>query len=392
MTKQTFTAIALIAILLANTVLAQDQKKDKKWSLDGYISNVQSVIIMDSLKDYWINDNLFHNRLNFHWFPSKALSVKIEMRNRFMYGDQIKGDTGGTYIKSLAEDNGIADMSWNLAHGKSYVLNSMIDRALIQYTLNKFELTAGRQRINWGQTFVWNPNDIFNTYSFFDFDYPEKPGSDAIRLQFYPNTTSVADMAVKADSAGNITAAGLYRFNKFGYDIQFLTGVLNSQDLTLGMGWSGNIKSVSFRGEMSYFHPYRNFADTTGLFYFTIGLDYLFGNSFYLQFEALYMQVPKSFNVSNFLEFYSGPLSVKNLSFTSYNLFVQGSYPITPLLNGTLAVMSFPEISGYYVGPSLSYSLTDNLDFSLYVQLFSGKFNSNRQNFNLGFLRFKYSF
>ena len=32
---------------------------------------------------------------------------------------------------------------------------------------------------------VWNPNDLFNAFSFVDFDYEERPGSDALRIQKY---------------------------------------------------------------------------------------------------------------------------------------------------------------------------------------------------------------
>ena len=46
-----------------------------------------------------------------------------------------------------------------------------------------------------------------------------------------------------------------YRFNKWGYDIQFLAGYSNSSDIVAGAGWSGSIGSVSFRGEASWFQP-----------------------------------------------------------------------------------------------------------------------------------------
>ncbi len=388
-----FKYIAIICgLFVLSSLDAQDDKRIKSWTLNGYISSMQSVIIIDSIKDYWITDYLLHNRLNFHWFPNKSLSAKIELRNRFMYGDQMKGDTEGKYKKSLEDDRGMIDMAWNIASDKSYILNTMVDRAYIQYAYQKLEVSIGRQRINWGQTFVWNPNDIFNTYSFFDFDYPERPGSDAVRIQYFTGMVSVAEIALKSDSAGNITAAALFRFNKYNYDIQVLGGILNEEDVALGLGWSGNIKNMALRGEMSYFHPYRNYKDTTGLYFLSVGLDYSFSNSLYLQFEAFYRQMPAGFDVNDFMEFYSGPLSVKNLSFTEYNLFMQASYPLNPLFNGNLAVMYFPKLNGYYVGPSVSYSLMDNLDFSFYLQLFSGKFGDNRQYFNLGFLRFQYSF
>ncbi|MFO7657117.1 MAG: hypothetical protein R6W78_08620 [Bacteroidales bacterium] len=384
--------IIFLTLLSGFSVSSRGNEKPKHWTLNGYVTSMNSAIVIDTLKDYWITDYLLHNRLNFHWFPNQSFSVKLELRNRFMYGDQIKSDLTGDYLKSIEKDKGVADLSVNLFSGKSYVFNNMIDRAYVLYSKGKFDVTIGRQRINWGQTFVWNPNDIFNTYSFFDFDYEERPGSDAVRLQYYPGMTSVAELAAKADSAGNLTVAGLYRINKFGYDIQVLSGVLNSEDVMMGLGWSGNIKNVAFRGEMSYFHPYKNFSDTSGLFFVSTGFDYSFGNSLFLQIEALYSQLPKGSNITDFLKFYSGPLSVKNLSFTELSFFAQAGYPVSPLLNLNIAAMYFPRLKGFYAGPSFTYSFAQNLDLSIYYQLFSGKFVTDRKSFHLGFMRFKYSF
>ncbi len=391
------TYIFLILQLLLYRIHAQEKEKVKNWELNGYISSMNSVILIDSLKDYWITDYMLHNRLNFTWRPVNSFTFNAELRNRIVYGDMIKNSLDDNYSKEMSKDKGILDASFNIAEGKSYIFNIAIDRFWLKYTNKKLEITIGRQRINWGQTLVWNPNDIFNTYSFFDFDYPERPGSDAIRIQYYPGITSVAEMAIKADSSGEITASGLYRFNTYGYDIQLLAGILNSEDVTLGLGWSGNIFSVAFRGEAGYFHPYRQFTDTSGLFLISLGFDYSFSNSLFLQIEALYRQLPKGSGIHNFLAFYSSPMSVKNLSFTEYNFFIQMSYPFNPLLNGSLAAMYFPKINGYYAGPSITYSLADNLDFSLYLQVFSGKFpDANgvkcKQTFDLGFMRFKYNF
>ncbi len=429
--KWTTVKILLVSLLLSNIVKGQDDKKQKSWELNGYISNMQSVMY-ENLNDIWLTENQLHNRLNFEWHISKNFSFSMQTRNRFIYGDLIRldqvmkdmqdelnGDSisgiasafgldpsgmgtglGGfsNYVDQIDDDNGAIDLSLMIAKGKNYLFNLFIDRLWFQYTAGNLEITAGRQRINWGQTFVWNPNDIFNTYNFFDFDYPERPGSDALRIQYYTGSTSAVEAALKLDSAENITAAGLYRFNKWNYDIQFLGGVLNSEDYVAGLGWSGNIKSASFRGEISYFHPIDNFKDTTGLLFASLSSEYVFKNSLMIQAEVLYRQVPKDFEVSDFSEYYSGPLSVKNLSFSEYNIFSQATYPVTPLLSATLGGMVFMgDISGYYIGPSLSYSLMDNLDFSVYFQVFSGKFpdgegGKQKQNFNLGFLRFKMSF
>ena len=360
------------------------------WSLNGYITNMQSFIFQNIDGD-WTIDNLIHNRLNFKWV-SKSGNIKtvLELRNRFIIGESVKADPD--YGKMINTDNGYVKLSDNISTGNSYIFNSRIDRGYIDYTIDKFQVTIGRQRINWGQCYTWNPNDLFNAYSFFDFDYIEKPGSDAIRLQYYNTNTSAFEFAIKADNYHKLTSAVLYRFNKWNYDIQFLGGILNQQDYVIGTGWSGNIKGASFRGEVSYFQPKHNFADTSGILVVSLGTDYTFKNSFMLQFEMLYNQ-NRSSGISNFVDFYNMSLSAKNLSFTKVTLMLQGSYPITPLFNVSLAGMYFPKLNGIFLGPSFTWSLTKNIDFSLITQSFAGQLvKGQTEHFNFAFLRLKWNF
>lgn len=386
----------LIISLLFPFFLKAQYEDMKSWELSGYITNMQSVITND-INGLWTTDNLFHNRLNFIWYAKDWLTFDLQMRNRFMYGDQIKHNTPQTgYVKGLNNDNGIVDLTWNALAEQSFVLNLMLDRAYISINKGKWSISAGRQRINWAQTFAWNPNDLFNVYSFFDFDYPEKPGSDAVRIQRYTGMTSNVQVVAKIDHDKKVTAAAKWQFNKWNYDIQFLGGVLREDDYVAGAGWSGNFFGASFRGEMSYFYPIDD-TDRDGLFMVATGFDYTFNNSLMLQTEFLYSQLPDDMNINNFQDFYSGPLTVKNLSFTKYNFFGGASYPITPLINTAVNAMYFPKIKGYAFVPNISYSLTQNMEMSTYMQVFSGEFpDSNgvtaQQKFIMLFLRLKANF
>ena len=235
-------------------------------------------------------------------------------------------------------------------------------------------------------------DDLFNVYSFYDFDYVEKPGCDAIRMQYFSTSTSTLEMAVKLDYNYKITTAALYRFNKWNYDIQFMGGLFNEEDYVIGAGWSGNIKGASFRGEFSYFHPAKNFGDTTGILVASIGSEYSFRNSSSIRFEILYNQ-NKNIGVNNFADYYNMTLSAKNLSFSEFSLMLQGSYLITPLFNFTLAFLYFPNPYGTFISPSFTYSLTKNMDLSLIIQSYKGQFvKGQTEYFLLGFLRFKWSF
>ncbi|HOX73350.1 MAG TPA: hypothetical protein PLB27_01430, partial [Bacteroidales bacterium] len=354
------------------------QEELKKISINGYLSSLQSVMF-DTLSGPFINDFLIHNRLNIKGYLNNNITAAIEFRNRLFTGDMTK--TGAGYSEITGSDDGMIDMSWNIFNEESFFFNTTIDRMWIDFNYEKFQARIGRQRINWGQTFVWNPNDIFNAYSFFDIDYIERPGSDAIRLQYYPTSSSVAEVAVKADRNNDITAAGLFRFSKWGYDIQFLAGYSNSSDIVAGAGWSGSIGSFSFRGEGTWFHPVRSFSDTSGTSIITAGIDKIFSNNSTLQFQLMYCNSP--LDLKNFTGLYMGNLSARELAFSEFSAFGQFSWAATPLLNLGLSAMWFPDLSGYFTGPSIDFSMAENVGFSLIWQHFRGEMSGIRSRINL---------
>ena len=361
------------------------------------------------------------------------LRIDTGVRNRLITGSPAMLDP-----ESINYDTGWLQLSWNwlnvgtgvaagattgatteIAAGgwRSVALlgNTSLDRLYITFEKDRWRVQAGRQRINWGQTFVWNPNDIFNTYSFFDFDYPERPGCDALRIMYYHNETSSSELAVSLNRNNKATAAMLHRWNRSGIDYQLIMGEQAESDLLLGGALTGDIKGLNFRSEISYFHPIKNLTDTSGIVAVSAGIDYIFSNSLMLQTEVLYSNAnsssssnssnSSSSNSSNtnynsaavgsgLMGLYSAPLSAKYLSICNWNIFAQASYPITPRLNGSLSGIYFIDIDSCYTGLSLDYSVAGNLDFSLIAQYFSSFGNSEigKVRVFLGFARLKYAF
>jgi len=389
--------VVITACLSPFLLEAQGNTPSPKWNLKGYIDDLQ-MVQFQHFNDPWMFDNEINNRLDFSWDPCKIFQLGVGMRNRFLFGQTLT--TYPEYRGAITNDNGLINMTWNVFSGKSFLLVTQFDRAWISFTKSIVQVTIGRQRINWGQAFIWNPNDLFNTYSFFDFDYPERPGSDAIRLQIFPTVTSTVDAAVKWNKEKEITIAGLARFNACQYDIQFLTGLVDNQDYVLGAGWSGHISKAGFRGEISYFYPKQNFCDTSGLLLATIGVDYTFSNSFSITGQVFYNQLPPGFQPENMLTIYQPPASVKTLSFTEWNIFGQFSFPATPLFNVTLASIYYPDLDGFFLGPSCDVSIKQDLDLSIFIQYFKGTFKDTGPQHNqdlpfesaLAAMRLKWSF
>jgi hypothetical protein len=378
-------------LLISISTFAQGDKI----SLNGYVKSMQTVYSPDDatmLQSDILSDNLIHNRLNFRYYATSNFTVAVEARNRLMYGEIVK--LFPDYGAMLDKDPGFLDLSKTIASGNGYALHTMIDRLYVDYVKGDFQARIGRQRINWGINMVWNPNDIFNTFNYFDFDYEERPGTDAVKLQYYTGVASSAELVYQpGDSLRASAFAGMYRLNKWGYDFQFLGGYIN-EDLVIGTGWSGNISNAGFRGEATYFRDNENFSDTTGQLVASVSVDYMFRNSFYLHAGLLYNSKGTTGKASREgLLLLNQEMSVKTLTPAKTSLFAQASYPITPLLSADISMIANPHDNSYFVSPTVTYSLSQNIEAMVTGQLFSG--NQGTEYGNIGqlfFLRIKYSF
>ncbi len=364
--------------------------KRHELSMDGYLTGLNSALF-EAFSSPFIMEQLVHNRLNLYLTFCDQVSLTAGIRSRLFTGDMVRAESD--YALLTARDPGWMDLSWNLLEENSVFLNTTYDRLSLDITAGKTDIRIGRQRINWGQTLVWNPNDLFNAYSFFDIDYPEKPGSDAVRVQYYPSFSSVMELAVSLNRSGEVTAAGLWRFNRGGYDVQWMGGYAGSRDVVAGTGWSGNIGTISFRGEATLFAPVKKKAPEKTMLLATTGFEKTMKDNSLAIVQLMYCTNPP--DLQEFATLYNTPLSARNLAFSEFTAFGQYTWAATPLLNLTLSAMWFPDLKGYYAGPSLDFSLAENVDLSVLWQHFSGEFGdfgNGSTRLNLAFLRFRYSF
>ena len=390
-------SLVIWLVLLYQTVWCQTSNdSEKKLLLNGYIKDLVTFNFVEDnplSDDKLFLDNLIHNRLNFKWYPNDNLTGFLEIRNRIFHGDLVKAIPN--YSSFVDVNNDFFDLSVNVVDRDNLLIHSMIDRLYVQWNKNDWELRAGRQRINWGTNLVWNPNDLFNAFSFFDFDYEERPGADAIRLQKYTGFASSVELAVKiADDMEDFVAAGMWKVNSGGYDVQFIGGVAN-ENVALGLGWAGNIRTSGFKGEATYFQPFEVSLSDKRALLASLTWDYSFTNSLYIMWSGLYNSAgsnePGQFQSMSFTS--TRRLTTKNLTNYKFSTIVQATYPIHPLLNAGLAVMLFPGDQAMFIFPTLSWSIVQNLDLDIFAQLFwddpSGEIESTTRLF---FTRLKWSF
>lgn len=365
----------------------QAQEEERNWALNGYLKNLQTGIFLG--EEQFLQDNLIHNRLNFSWYPSEEWSFRADLRSRAFFGDLVSANDQYAALIDNA-NNDYFDLSLVLLDSRSWVIHSMLDRLYVQYSKDKWEIRLGRQRINWGISTIWNPNDVFNAFAFTDFDYEERPGSDAIRIRYFTGFASSVELVAKAaDRLDETVIAGMWRFNRWNYDFQLLTGIVQNE-WAIGAGWAGNIKNAGFKGEWTYFIPLDD--EIKPSFALTFGVDYVFANGIYL--NAAYLYNSNGGTNNDIVNLFDFELSAKNLYPFRHATILQGSYALTPLLSGGLAVIYSPvAVHPIFLNPSLTYSIANNWDIDLIGQIVMNESNNQYKSpLQAIFLRLKWSF
>lgn len=381
---KTFFWVILLAVSLPLAAQPADSLPPRL-QLRGYVKDLQSLFFLHDIPLPGINvrvqNNFIHNRINLRYRIGNSLGARIEFRNRLFWGDGLDEN----YVRGLNAGNDYWDWSLEESNGTDLAYQFMIDRAFVVWMHGRWEVRVGRQRINWGISSVWNPNDLFNAFSFTDFDYEERPGSDALLVRYNTGAISSIEIAGKlANRTEDAVIGALWKFNRWNYDFQLLAAYANG-DLALGAGWAGSLGNWGFKGEATAFT-----GDTLS-FAGTIGLDYLTGKSLY--FSAGYLYNSNGQPNGSLTQLFSFELSARNLYPYRHALFVQGNYPFTPLLSAGMALIYSPNASHpLFINPVFTYSVASNFDLDLVGQIAFNEEDGYKSPVQAVFLRVKFSY
>lgn len=381
---------SLILVLLGATAMAWGQDSttaEGKWTFSGYVKEMGSIGF-DKYFHKAVPNNLLHNRINTKWKPCSTFTAALEIRNRLYWGDGVRDIPG--FGRTLRNENEWVNLSAVWAGGNNYILHSNIDRLWAEFRRSRWNIRLGRQRIKWGLTTIWNPNDIFNTYNFLDFDYRERPGTDAVKVWYNINNTSAVDIAVSPSGKHtNTIAAARYTINKWGYNLQMLAGKYGNK-FTAGFGWAAKLGNLGYRGEGQAFISDKK--DSVSIFNYALELDYTFKKNWHVSGSVLHNTNGISEPVNNWskINFRFSPV---NLMPARWSFITSVSKEFTSLFTTELVLLYSPQVNMMIIYPSLKYKLPANLQVDLVCQSFflelQKRFQATSHNF---YLRFKWEF
>lgn len=418
---RTALVLLFLVILSLNVRSAVPGLEPKKsWQLDGYVKYMATYAMPKTQSNTL--DHLIHNRMNFEYRFSDEWRVNVGMRNRALWGDAL--NLPG-YAELVALDNGYFDLSKNWREG-DVIFNTQLDRLNVTWNKDTWRVRAGRFRVNWSMNTIWNPNDIYNAYSIYDFDYEERAGTDAVSISKSLGFADGVDVIfAPAKDSGQDSTALRYLANQAGWDYQLLVG-RSRLDYVIGAGFSTDLYEAGIRGEVSWFDPVnatyqgksvmqtksaiqnqstpqtrslpqtRSSPQTKSTKQTTVAsleMDYSFGGerNWLGRTAWLYISAPQ--DVNSALAYLNLPLDAKTLSFTRHTWYGDVSFDLTSLNRLTLSASYYDDHS-YFLGASSTYSLANDWQLLTVIQAFGGSDDSlfGEDPTTLVFANIKYSF
>ena len=329
---------------------------------------------------------LMHNRFNFRWKSVQGLSVVAEFRNRLFTGEVIKSNP--RFIHLLRNRGEQWNMQKIWFENQSVAMLTNTERAFAEIDRGAWNIRVGRQRINWGMTTTWNPNDIFNAWNFLDFDYEERAGVDGISMRYRLSGLSEISFVYALAADQPDISSVRYFFNRQRFDVQLTAGKYRNH-FTAGVGWAGHIREAGFKGEVQYF-----LKSSSGLSHlnFTAEADHLMGRGWYLTTGFLFNSSGIHKPVADLRDIDLN-LSAENLMPGRWSVLLNGRKEINPLSSGSMGIVYSPGLNLLILLNTISYNVRPDLDTDVVLQSYFAEAGSVFQATSyLIFLRVRWSF
>lgn len=351
----------LAAFVWLNMLLAAPVRADMEWS--GYYKNIllESTTLFPQAESYTLDLNRL--RLQLRGDLTEKINFNIEYDNEILLGNYL--DTQQFQLQKQQSTSNYFDLEDDYIDTSDAYARHSLYRAYVTITLADVDLRIGRQRIAWGTALLWNPMDILNPLNPVQLERAERPGVDAILLDWNTQALSRLSLVAAKHNAGDTSSEAIrWRTNFKGVDISAMAGNFR-EDKVLGLDFAGQIKQVGIRGELT-----RSKTELDGEYNrVVVGADYTFANTLSLSLEYYYngqgATEISNYQISRWL---LGDLQ----SLARHYLGGFLAYDITPLLRWENILIVNLVDDSYFLFPSLTYSLTENITGSVGMQLFDG--------------------
>jgi len=247
-------------------------------------------------------------------------------------------------------------------------------RGWLEYDAGPVNIKLGRQRIAWGSGRIWNPTDRFNPVQPTALEPEQKLGVDAVRAawNYAANGSLIAVVAPARPSYRTSRKLALRWQDTFGeFDVALMGGRIKDENM-FALDITGNLGDSGIRLEwMQARNPKQG-----GYGQLVAGIDYSWYPAWFP--NGLYMAIEYFYNgAAGFSQLGQDRLHSRSPQLLGGML----GYDLTPLWRLDLLIIADMQQHGWFVAPSLKWSLIEDVDITAFAQLPQGVGVSEFANF-----------
>jgi hypothetical protein len=265
----------------------------------------------------------------------------------------------------------------------------VLDNAWVKLSFGPLDVIVGKQQISMGTGYVWNPTDVFNFKDVLDPTY-EQPGHTALRVDVplsldmtltalyapeatWPASTKQLDLKGRIGHFDLTVTTIETGWQTYDYT-RFDPAEMNFRELTkkrrlLGGSTAGELLGLGVWAEFAFnwMEEYENFYELV------VGGDYTFESQTYVMCEYYRNTLAKpdhtEYDLNDWMRFFAA----EQKTVARDQIYLFGQHPVTELLYlGMQILYSISDNSAALV-PTLSYSLSDNVEIFAYLNFNLGK-------------------
>ena len=288
---------------------------------------------------------------------SDKISYNIQYDNHLLFGDYISSNEFAAMETASAAAP--RTQYWLLDHEikreDELIWSHSLYRGYASIRYDNIDLSIGRQRISWGKGWFWSPLDMFNPVSPTAIEKSERAGVDGALMTVSAGAvSSFSILYIPQRDFLDSTAARIV-FPLASYDVAISAGRHMEREFA-GLDFAGYVGDGGFYGELVSIENINGDQK----------LSYLFSGNYNFE-SSLYIMVEYFLNGGAII-----PGSTLSYSGEEY-LGVQISYELTPLTRWDNYLIVNMDDNSHFLSPTLSYSLSDNIDLKAGIQFFAGE-------------------
>ncbi len=181
-------AVPVFFFLTASPLLANDSV----FSIIGYYKNLFTQSrATDTEESYFVDLNRLRLQLNYK--PTETFESVVAVDNEFFAHDA----AGIGDFNNVRQKNERYLAAWDAdyvsADKRHYYARHSLFRAYMKYSRPNFNVTVGKQGIDWSRMRFYAPLDLFNPVSPLDLERDERVGSDAVYAMDEEHTWRLGD-------------------------------------------------------------------------------------------------------------------------------------------------------------------------------------------------------